>query len=219
MISKHFSWYLQKPTGEVLEDKIPSWLREIRSFRAQVLYEDGLRPNFYTKENYYDDPCDIDFYSFHIIAKKNNKIAGSIRITPLDNLLYSCGSEILGTDVFAQLLSKNNYNSQKLAEISRWTVNNQYKNTFLGFFLGLYSIYFINNISLNPIANGGNKIKPMLSLFGGKLFPQNPGPYFASKYNDEIFFIDIDITRAPEKVQRLFYKIRQQPLQSMLFDR
>lgn len=198
-----FSWHLKSPIGKVFHDKIPSWLMALRSFRGQVLYEDGLRPYFRLGEEVYEDNCEADFYSFHLIAKKNDEIAGSVRITPLLDHLCSSSSDALGKEVFSDLLDKNGYVSQKLAEIGRWTVSKKYKNTFLGFFLGLHSIDFANSINLKSFANGGKKAQHMMSLFGGKLFSLNPGPYFIPKYNDEIFFIDIDIDRAPKKVQRL----------------
>lgn len=193
-----FFWQLKGPECFKSLDDIPDWLLELRRFRGKVLYEDGLRPDFFI-DGRFDDPDPIDHLSYHILAKRNGLIKGSIRFTPLNSELDCTSQRILGARAFLNLLKKNEYLGKDLVEVGRWTVSSCFKNSLLGFFLGVGGMSFTNKLKLKPFAHGGHKLSHLIFIFGGKFFKTDPGPYYIKKYNDEIFFIDLDANKAHKK--------------------
>jgi hypothetical protein len=124
--SQALSWEVRPTLGDWMHDhgKAPVWLEEVRSLRAAVLFEDGRRPAFRTRDGHYVDPDPIDPHSFHVLAYHQGTLAGCVRIYPLSESGPPCLTEtLLGEDRFSEMLHRLGGKREETFEIGRWVSN------------------------------------------------------------------------------------------------
>src|SRR5215469_10127590 len=63
---------------------LPDWLKEVRSLRGSVLFDNGRRPHFKTGNGRFCDADPIDLYAYHILAYDRMRLIGCVRVYPLE---------------------------------------------------------------------------------------------------------------------------------------
>ena len=129
--SLSLSWYLRSPLqgGSYCAGRsLPDWLKEVRSLRGSVLFDNGRRRNFRTEEGLLFDADPIDLYAYHILAYDVMRLVGCVRVYPLVSNSFSCVTEqILGEKIFSELLHKVGAQRTETVEIGRWIVHPAYR--------------------------------------------------------------------------------------------
>jgi hypothetical protein len=121
------SWRLRSPlqgrsycTGHSL----PAWLKEVRSLRGSVLFENGRRRHFRIEGGRFFDADPIDLYAYHILAYDSMRLVGCVRVYSLVSNGFSCVTEqILGEKRFSETLHKLGAQRTQTVEIGRWIVH------------------------------------------------------------------------------------------------
>ena len=94
--SLSLSWHLRSPLqgGSYCAGRsLPDWLKEVRSLRGSVLFDNGRRRNFSTEEGRLFDADPIDLYAYHILAYDAMRLVGCVRVYPLISNGFSCVTE------------------------------------------------------------------------------------------------------------------------------
>src|SRR6478736_8341115 len=129
--SLSLSWRLRSPLqgrsyceGHSLLD----WLKEVRSLRGSVLFDNGRRRHFRTEEGRLFDADPIDLYAYHILAYDAMRLVGCVRVYRLVSNGFSCVTEqILGEKTFSEMLHKLGARRTETVEIGRWIVHPAYR--------------------------------------------------------------------------------------------
>lgn len=108
----------------------PSWLAEIRSFRARVLFSGGLRPSFRGADGSYHDPDPADQSAYHVVASTDQGIVASFRVIP-DVHLGLC-RDLIGTDGLNHVCRILAGNRKEAWEGGGWTVASSQQGNGLG---------------------------------------------------------------------------------------
>jgi hypothetical protein len=125
--SQFLSWQLRCPLQESMHDagmSSPEWLNEVRSLRGAALFDNGRRPKFKTGDGCYADPDPIDLYAWHVLAYAGDRLAGCVRVYPLEGNRPPCLTEtLLGEQQFRETLRKLGSHRNQIIEIGRWVVD------------------------------------------------------------------------------------------------
>jgi hypothetical protein len=121
----------------------------------------------------------------------------------LNEDLYCASQNTLGYENFFNIIKNNNFLGQDLCEIGRWAVKKSFISTKVGLWLAIAAMAMLETLKVKAFALSGRKSCHLIKLFGGRLFLYNPGPYFIEAYNDVVFFIDLDYTKAQKKIRKL----------------
>ena len=129
--SLSLSWHLRSPLqgGSYCAGRsLPDWLKEVRSLRGSVLFDNGRRRNFRTEEGRLFDADPIDLYAYHILAYDAMRLVGCVRVYPLISSGFPCVTEqILGEKTFSELLYRLGAQRTETVEIGRWIVHPAYR--------------------------------------------------------------------------------------------
>jgi N-acyl-L-homoserine lactone synthetase len=129
--SLSLSWRLRSPLqgrSYCEGHSLPDWLKEVRSLRGSVLFDNGRRRHFRTEEGRFFDADPIDLYAYHILAYDAMRLVGCVRVYPLISDGFSCLTEqILGEKAFSELLHKLGAQRTETVEIGRWIVHPAYR--------------------------------------------------------------------------------------------
>jgi N-acyl-L-homoserine lactone synthetase len=129
--SLSLSWRLRSPLqgrSYCEGHSFPDWLKEVRSLRGSVLFDNGRRRHFRTEEGRFFDADPIDLYAYHILAYDAMRLVGCVRVYPLVSNGFSCVTEqILGEKIFSELLHKVGAQRTETVEIGRWIVHPAYR--------------------------------------------------------------------------------------------
>jgi N-acyl-L-homoserine lactone synthetase len=107
---------------------LPDWLKEVRSLRGSVLFDNGRRRHFRTEEGRLFDADPIDLYAYHILAYDAMRLVGCVRVYRLVSNGFSCVTEqILGEKTFSEMLHKLGARRTETVEIGRWIVHPAYR--------------------------------------------------------------------------------------------
>jgi len=125
------SWQLRSPLdrrsycgGRCL----PDWLKEVRSLRGSVLFDNGRRPHFRSGDGCFYDADPIDLYAYHILVHDGMRLVGCVRVYPLVLNGLPCVTEkILGQKTFSEMLHKLGAKRTETVEIGRWIVDPAYR--------------------------------------------------------------------------------------------
>jgi hypothetical protein len=131
--SLSLSWHLRSPLQ--LQGRsycpgrtLPDWLKEVRSLRGSVLFDNGRRRHFRTEEGHLFDADPIDLSAYHILAYDAMKLVGCVRVYRLVSNGFSCVTEqVLGEKRFSELLHKLGAQRTQTVEIGRWIVHPAYR--------------------------------------------------------------------------------------------
>src|SRR3984893_4158139 len=129
--SLSLSWRLRSPLqgrSYCEGHSLPDWLKELRSLRGSVLFDNGRRRHFRTEEGCFFDADPIDLYAYHILAYDAVRLVGCVRVYRLVSNGFSCVTEqILGEKTFSELLHKLGAQRTETVEIGRWIVHPAYR--------------------------------------------------------------------------------------------
>lgn len=118
-------------------------LKEICMFRSKVLYDNGRRKKFSQDGSLYGDLSLEDKNSYHLLAKHQGKLIGSIRMTPPGN--RNVAISVLGLDGYLQFLNNINADIKSTFEMNRLMIDPQYQAMGIGKFLIFGSIALVNH--------------------------------------------------------------------------
>jgi N-acyl-L-homoserine lactone synthetase len=125
------SWHLRSPLqgrSYCAGRSLPDWLKEVRSLRGSVLFDNGRRRHFRTEEGRLFDADPIDLYAYHILAYDAMRLVGCVRVYRLVSNGFSCVTEqILGEKTFSEMLHKLGARRTETVEIGRWIVHPAYR--------------------------------------------------------------------------------------------
>jgi hypothetical protein len=129
--SLSLSWHLRSPLqgrSHCPGRSLPDWLKEVRSLRGSVLFDNGRRRHFRTEEGRLFDADPIDLSAYHILVYDAMKLVGCVRVYRLVSNGFSCITEqILGEKTFSELLHKLGAQRTETVEIGRWVVHPAYR--------------------------------------------------------------------------------------------
>ena len=129
--SLSLSWHLRSPLqgrNYCAGRSLPDWLKEVRSLRGSVLFDNGRRRHFRTEEGRLFDADPIDLYAYHILAYDAMRLVGCVRVYRLVSNGFSCVTEqILGEKTFSEILHKLGAQRAETVEIGRWIVHPAYR--------------------------------------------------------------------------------------------
>jgi N-acyl-L-homoserine lactone synthetase len=129
--SLSLSWHLRPPLqgrSYCPDRTLPDWLKEVRSLRGSVLFDNGRRRHFRTEEGHLFDADPIDLSAYHILAYDAMKLVGCVRVYRLVSNGFSCVTEqVLGEKTFSELLHKLGAQRTETVEIGRWIVHPAYR--------------------------------------------------------------------------------------------
>jgi GNAT acetyltransferase-like protein len=129
--SLSLSWHLRSPPqgkGFCADRSLPDWLKEVRSLRGSVLFDNGRRRHFRTEEGRFFDADPIDLYAYHILAYDAIRLVGCVRVYSLLSNHFACVTEqILGEKTFSEMLHKLGAQRTETIEIGRWIVHPAYR--------------------------------------------------------------------------------------------
>jgi Acetyltransferase (GNAT) domain len=129
--SRSLSWHLRSPLqgrSYCAGRSLPDWLKEVRSLRGSVLFDNGRRRHFRTEEDRFFDADPIDLYAYHILAYDAMRLVGCVRVYSLVSNGFSCVTEqILGEKTFSEMLHKLGAQRTETVEIGRWIVHPAYR--------------------------------------------------------------------------------------------
>src|SRR5271165_1762034 len=94
--SLSLSWDLRSPLqgrSYCAGRSLPDWLKEVRSLRGSVLFDNGRRRHFRTEEDRFFDADPIDLYAYHILAYDAMRLVGCVRVYSLVSNGFSCVTE------------------------------------------------------------------------------------------------------------------------------
>src|ERR1700737_4807976 len=94
--SLSLSWRLRSPLqgrGYCEGHSFPDWLKEVRSLRGSVLFDNGRRRHFRTEEGRLFDADPIDLYAYHILGYDAMRLVGCVRVYRLVSNGPACVTE------------------------------------------------------------------------------------------------------------------------------
>jgi hypothetical protein len=81
---------------------LPDWLKDVRSLRGSVLFDNGRRRHFRTEDGRFFDADPIDLFAYHILAYDGTILAGCVRVYRLASDGPACLTEkLLGEKTFS----------------------------------------------------------------------------------------------------------------------
>jgi predicted N-acetyltransferase YhbS len=124
---------------------VPSWLAQLRSFRARVLWDSGRRPTFRAPAGDFVDPDEIDLCAYHLIMRESadsadghdgaldgvdGAVVACLRSSPLERLQQSRVRELDPTGA-ARLLAERQLTDEDVLEGGRLVVDPRWQKSGL----------------------------------------------------------------------------------------
>lgn len=205
LASDTLDWQIKMPSQVQMQiQKKEPWLNEVSELRGQVLYQNGLRPQFKLPDGHFYDQDEFEGLCYHILAYQQDRLIGAIRLLPLKPpFFHSISSYILGENQFQELLE--GFLEQKHAcldsthfmEFNCLVVHPDYKHLNLGIRLCALAWVIASKLNYTVFANANKKLieNYYIKYMGAEFFPKNSGPYFSPLFNDKevyLFYIDKD---------------------------
>ncbi|MCB9026749.1 MAG: GNAT family N-acetyltransferase [Bdellovibrionaceae bacterium] len=186
-----FDWYWFK--GNSVQGSL---LQSVSCFRSRVLFDSGFRKDFGPKGKNYGDISFTDFESYHIIAAKEGKIYGTIRVTPPH--AEKVAEQVLGAEDYLKLLKHIGTEANKVYEINRLMIDQSLRKCALGRTLMYAAIGLmeaqLNRSNYTVIGSAGNCTKQA---------------HFFTKYTDYYRISNVNDRAAPifnDTITFLVYK-------------
>ncbi|MEU6714559.1 GNAT family N-acyltransferase [Nonomuraea sp. NPDC046802] len=113
-------------------DRYP-WQREIRSFRGEVIYQNGRFPHFRLADGAFDDADEHDVHAYHLVVRSRSTgaIVATARAAPLERLPVS---RVLALDepTATRLMSSRGLRRSEVFEGARWVVDPRHRGRRIG---------------------------------------------------------------------------------------
>jgi hypothetical protein len=100
----------------------PGWLAELRRFRAEMLYAEGLRPAFRGPDGIFRDDDPADPFAYHVVAVHDGKLIATFRVLRLTATHSGVCERLLGTDALNRWLTRLGIDHTLAWEGSGWVV-------------------------------------------------------------------------------------------------
>ncbi|WP_169978267.1 GNAT family N-acyltransferase [Microbispora sp. H10836] len=109
------------------------WQREIRSFRGEVIYENGRFPHFRMEDGEFDDPDEHDGHAYHVLARlrSTGELIASARLAPAE-LLTPSKVVALDEPGAVRLLRSERLHRSDVLEGARWVVHPRHRGRRIG---------------------------------------------------------------------------------------
>ncbi|GAA2846085.1 hypothetical protein GCM10010517_02690 [Streptosporangium fragile] len=112
---------------------VEPWQCEIRSFRGEVIYENGRFPHFRREDGEFDDADEHDGRAYHVLARlrATGQLIASARIAPAESL---APSKVMALDQSAatRLLRSEQLRQSDVLEGARWVVHPRHRGQSIG---------------------------------------------------------------------------------------
>lgn len=111
---------------------VPAWLVDVRRFRGEMLYADGLRPIYRQLDGSFrdDDPCDP--FAYHAIATLDGGLVATVRVVPLATTHSGVCERLFGTARLEQALINLGVDRAQTGEGSGWAVHSSWRGAAMG---------------------------------------------------------------------------------------
>jgi hypothetical protein len=138
------------------DGEIPEWLVQLRRFRAEVLYADGLRPGYRAADGTFrdEDPCDP--FAYHVVALTDGAPTATLRIVPLGETSSGVCERLLGTDAVDKALAELGVDRSEACEASGWAVHAKRRRLGLG----------VRSLAAASAVTGALRLRIMLGAVG-----------------------------------------------------
>ena len=124
------SCQLMRPPG-FSGEKIPEWLKQVRSIRSHILFDGGVRPAFGPRGSAYGDPDLLDFHCYHFLLRDHEVTVGAGRLTQPGIInAPSLVDTAFGRSNIQKILSQVGIKRETCAEASRLVVLPEHRNGF-----------------------------------------------------------------------------------------
>jgi N-acyl-L-homoserine lactone synthetase len=128
---RSLSWRLCRPLrGSCCREGgiLPDWLKDIRTLRGSVFFDNGRRQHFRTEDGRFFDYDPIDPYAYHVLGYDGARLVGCVRVYRLVPNGPACVTEkFLGQKRFAEMLYNLEVQREATIEIGRWIVHPGYR--------------------------------------------------------------------------------------------
>lgn len=115
-------WSLQAPPLAASSPAEAPWLAELRSVRAQVLYDGGRRPGFRAVDGRHRDADPVDLHAYHILARCGDELLGAIRLLPLASGQPGTLERLLGAERLERVIAELGAGRSQGVEAGGWVV-------------------------------------------------------------------------------------------------
>ena len=112
-------WHVHPPAWD---GTVPDWLAALRTFRAEVLHAEGLRPSFRGPDGSYHDEDPVDPFAHHVVATVGGALVASLRVVPLATSRDGVCERVFGTAVLEKVLAGLGVDRSQVWEGSGWAV-------------------------------------------------------------------------------------------------
>ena len=127
------SWMIRPPPERVAresDDVASNRMNDVRSFRGSVLFDNGRRPHFQTKDGTFLDDDPADTYAHHILTYHGERLVGCVRVYCPGVDTPPCVTEtLLGEHAFVLMLEKLGLQRLGVVEIGRWMVDPDHRSS------------------------------------------------------------------------------------------
>ena len=151
-----------------------AWLRELAEMRGRVLYGLSGCAKFQLPDGTFTDSDGLDAHCYHLFARCGGKLVGCCRAIHLHGAPSSVAESLLGRPGLERLLSNREAAHERTAEVSRWLVVPEYRNTpvatrlILGMWAAIRSLGAWHALGMAGTRDGQDQ---MLMRFGGRRVP------------------------------------------------
>lgn len=133
-------------------------LKDVCMFRSDLLYDKGRRLEFGNLGSNHGDLSAVDYESFHVVALRDGKMSGTIRMSPL--CAGSTAQSVWGESKLRQILKNLQIPWDDTFEINRLTVIPRYRKQGLGKLLMYAALGYLYNLKgserFSVIGSSGN---------------------------------------------------------------
>ena len=172
------------PAGEP-----PAWLGELRALRAEVLYENGRRPEFGKGGARDGDADPLDLHSHHVLARDQSAVVGCVRITPLSAPLPSVTEQTIGQQRLSEVLNHVGASADRVVEHGRWIVAASHQSLGTGIYLMAASFALAFKLGYPfSVATVSEEVVPILVRAGARRVP-GLATIPSRKYNDRLIVL------------------------------
>jgi len=179
-----FRWSILDARGE--RSTAPPWLREIQQLRAQVLLDNGLRPEFDSGGGEVADRDPLDLHSVHIVAHDRDRLVGCVRVTPIASPVACTTVKTIGQAGLERLLETLDMDPSQVVEHGRWFVRTDYQSTGAGLLLMAASFALAHSLGFpGSVATARSEVVPILTRLGARPVP-GMEPIKSARYEYEL---------------------------------
>ncbi|MEV4247544.1 GNAT family N-acyltransferase [Streptosporangium canum] len=124
---------IQPPSLCATSFGLEPWQREIRSFRGEVIYENGRFPRFRLENGEFDDADEHDGHAYHVLVRlrSTGQLIASARLASAELL---APSKVMALDEpgAMRLLSSERLRRSEVLEGARWVVHPRHRGQSIG---------------------------------------------------------------------------------------